>query len=95
MMTHGENTQFMKNLHDGINYESRHNYEFAIDRYTTAFNIARAADDAASKTPFTKIRVCEAIMKGVEPDYNAIEDEYEYLEERNFKGFSFDSDNIM
>ena len=95
MMTYGENTLYMKNLQDGSNFEARRNYDFAIDRYATAFKIAKDANDGASKTPFTRIRVCEAIMKGVDPDFQAIEAEYEYLEENNFKGFSLDSDNIM
>ncbi len=95
MMNYGQNTVYMKNLQDGSNFEAKGNFNFAIDRYSMAFNIAKDAEDSAAKTPFTRIRVLKAKMHGVEPDYEEIEKEYESLEENNFKGFSLDSDDIM
>lgn len=61
-MTYDERIVFDSNMQSGYRYEVQKKYESALDRYTTAYNIADEANDSAKVDAQSRMLHCMSIL---------------------------------
>ena len=59
MMSYDERVVFYMYMDNGYKCEMKGNYEFAIIRYTDAYNVAKAANDGAQRDAQNSIARCQ------------------------------------
>lgn len=59
MMSYDERIVFNMYMDNGYKCEVKGNYEFAITRYTDAYNVAKTANDSAQKDALNSITRCQ------------------------------------